>query len=34
MQWRYRGGFGGFKPPGNSDAPPKSCQTQPYCKKC
>jgi len=35
-QWRTEkggGGFGGFKPSRNSEAPPKSCQTQPDCKK-
>ena len=28
-QWRTEGGFGVFKPPRNSEGPPKSCQTQP-----
>jgi len=33
-QWRTRGGggFWGFKPPRNSEGPPKSCQTQPILK--
>ena len=33
----YRGGLGGSKPPkppGNSEGPPKSCQTQPDCENC
>ena len=37
MQWcTGEGGFGVFKPPPsrNSNGPPKSCQTQPYCENC
>ena len=30
-QWRTEGGF---KPPRNSEGPPKSCQTQPDCENC
>ena len=30
----YRRGVGGFKPPRNSEDPPKSCRTQPDCENC
>jgi len=32
-QWRTEGGWG-FNPPGNSEGPSKSCQTQPDCENC
>ena len=30
----WGGRFGVFKPPRNSEGPPKSCQTQPDCENC
>ena len=30
----YRVGGGFNPPPRNSEGPPKSCQTQPYCENC
>ena len=33
-QWRTEGGVWVFKPPRNSEGPPKSCQTQPDCENC
>ena len=35
MSVAYWGGwFGVFKPPQNSEGPPKSCQTHPDCENC
>ena len=37
LQWRTEGGWEGavqLPPPRNSEGPPNSCQTQPYCENC